>query len=213
MFRLRRASLLRVCGVCVLVAGAFAVGAARDAGAATSPSTVIANQGAPGTSAWKVDGSGVTQPVSGSVAVNNFPANQVVSGSVAVNNFPASQTVSGSVSSADTTTVLASGKSVLPATSQSGLTGVVDISRYKSLAFVSMCSIESGDTGSCSGAVVQTDFFAGEWFPGSKTPAGDASTPGYVSWDTPRGEKVDVGGNNSSSGTVHLTWALLARTN
>jgi hypothetical protein len=44
-------------------------------------------------------GSGAaTQPVSGSVAVTNFPATQPVSGTVAVSNFPATQPVSGSVS-------------------------------------------------------------------------------------------------------------------
>lgn len=43
----------------------------------------------------KVDGSGVTQPVSGSVSVSNFPATQPVSGTVAVSNFPASQAVTG----------------------------------------------------------------------------------------------------------------------
>lgn len=67
----------------------------------------------------RVDGSGVTQPVSGSVAVSNFPATQPVSGTVAVSgsvevtndvgnplpvsgtvavsNFPATQAVSGTV--------------------------------------------------------------------------------------------------------------------
>lgn len=44
-----------------------------------------------------VDGSGVTQPVSGSVSVSNFPATQPVSGSVSVSNFPATQPVSGTV--------------------------------------------------------------------------------------------------------------------
>lgn len=41
----------------------------------------------------QVDGSGVTQPVSGTVAVSNFPATQPVSGTVAVSNFPATQNV------------------------------------------------------------------------------------------------------------------------
>jgi hypothetical protein len=47
--------------------------------------------------AVKVDGSAVTQPVSGSVSVSNFPATQPVSGSVSVSNFPATQPVSGTV--------------------------------------------------------------------------------------------------------------------
>lgn len=47
--------------------------------------------------ALKVDGSAVTQPVSGSVSVSNFPATQPVSGSVSISNFPATQPVSGTV--------------------------------------------------------------------------------------------------------------------
>jgi hypothetical protein len=47
--------------------------------------------------AVKTDGSAVTQPVSGSVSVSNFPATQPVSGSVSVSNFPATQPVSGTV--------------------------------------------------------------------------------------------------------------------
>lgn len=43
--------------------------------------------------AAKVDGSGVTQPISGSVSVTNFPGTQAVT----VGNFPATQAVSGSV--------------------------------------------------------------------------------------------------------------------
>lgn len=41
----------------------------------------------------KVDGSGVTQPISGAVSVSNFPGTQPVSGSVAITNFPGSQPV------------------------------------------------------------------------------------------------------------------------
>ena len=63
-----------------------------------------ATQGPAGASAWKVDGSAVTQPVSGTffqatqpvsgtVGVNNFPATQPVSGTVGVSNFPATQPV------------------------------------------------------------------------------------------------------------------------
>lgn len=43
---------------------------------------------------FKVDGSGVTQPVSGSVSVSNLPASQAVTGTVAVSNLPATQPVS-----------------------------------------------------------------------------------------------------------------------
>ena len=41
-----------------------------------------------------IDGSQVTQPISGSVSVSNFPAVQPVSGTVAVSNFPAVQPIS-----------------------------------------------------------------------------------------------------------------------
>lgn len=43
------------------------------------------------TTAWKVDGSAVTQPISGSVSVSNFPASQAVTGTF----FQATQPVSG----------------------------------------------------------------------------------------------------------------------
>jgi hypothetical protein len=53
--------------------------------------------------AVKVDGSAVTQPVTGTIAVGNFPATQPVSisgsvpvsGAVSVSNFPGSQPVTG----------------------------------------------------------------------------------------------------------------------
>jgi hypothetical protein len=77
--------------------------------------TASQGTGAGSGGAWKVDGSGVTQPVSGSVGVNNLPATQNVSGtvgidpshnSVSVNNLPATQNVSGSVSISGTPTVV-----------------------------------------------------------------------------------------------------------
>jgi hypothetical protein len=75
-------------------------GAATEAkqpalGVAGTPSAdVITVQGHAGMTAVVVDGSAVTQPVSGSVSVSNFPATQPVSGSVSVSNFPATQPVS-----------------------------------------------------------------------------------------------------------------------
>ena len=59
----------------------------------------------------KVDGSAVTQPVSGTVGVSNFPATQTVSGTVGVtgtigvSNFPATQSVSGTVAVSNTVPV------------------------------------------------------------------------------------------------------------
>lgn len=57
-------------------------------GAVTQSGAWTVAQGAPGGAAWKVDGSGVTQPVSGAVSVSNFPASQVVTngGAFAVQN-------------------------------------------------------------------------------------------------------------------------------
>jgi hypothetical protein len=124
----RRPWFLWIGGACFLagslIAGSFSLVSA------TAPPTVV-SQGSAGTSswpvtasegtgtgsggAWKVDGSGVTQPVSGSVGVNNLPATQNVSGtvgidpshnSVSVNNLPATQNVSGSVSISGTPTVV-----------------------------------------------------------------------------------------------------------
>jgi len=51
----------------------------------TVAGTVTAVEGAPGATAWKVDGSSVTQPVSGTVAVSNLPGTQPVSGTVTAN--------------------------------------------------------------------------------------------------------------------------------
>ena len=130
----RRGWFLWIGGACFLVgslvAGSYGL-AAPAAGGPSVSGTIVANQGTPGTSswpvsasqgtgtgsggAWKVDGSGVTQPVSGTVGVNNLPATQNVSGtvgidpshnSVSVSNLPAVQNVSGSVSISGTSTVV-----------------------------------------------------------------------------------------------------------
>jgi epidermal growth factor receptor substrate 15 len=67
-------------------------------GTAGTPSIdVLTVQGSASMTALKVDGSSVTQPVSGAVSVSNFPATQPVSGSISVSNFPATQPVSGTV--------------------------------------------------------------------------------------------------------------------
>lgn len=52
--------------------------------AGSASSDVITVQGIASMTALKVDGSAVTQPISGSVSVSNFPATQPVSGTVAV---------------------------------------------------------------------------------------------------------------------------------
>lgn len=53
--------------------------------AGTASSDVITVQGIASMTALKVDGSAVTQPISGSVSVSNFPATQPVSGTVTAN--------------------------------------------------------------------------------------------------------------------------------
>lgn len=67
-----------------LPAGASTSAKQAAPGTAGTPSAdVVSIQGEAGMVAVKVDGSGVTQPISGSVAVTNFPATQPVSGTVA----------------------------------------------------------------------------------------------------------------------------------
>lgn len=70
-------------------------------GTAGTPSAdVLTVQGSTSMTALKVDGSAVTQPVSGTVAVNNFPATQPVSGTVTVAQATAANlnaTVTGTV--------------------------------------------------------------------------------------------------------------------
>lgn len=53
--------------------------------------------------ALQVDGSGVTQPISGTVTANVGTGTQPVSGTVAVSNFPATQPISGSVTATQAT--------------------------------------------------------------------------------------------------------------
>jgi hypothetical protein len=109
----RRPWFLWIGGACFLV-GSLVAGSVGFAASAGAPN-FTANQGSAGSSswpvtasqgtgtgsggAWKVDGSGVTQPVSGTVGVSNLPATQNVSidpshNSVSVSNLPAVQNVS-----------------------------------------------------------------------------------------------------------------------
>jgi hypothetical protein len=70
--------------------------------AGTASTDVLTVQGIASMTALKVDGSAVTQPVSGSVSVSSLPsipAGSNAIGSVSVSNFPATQTVSGTVTS------------------------------------------------------------------------------------------------------------------
>lgn len=65
----------------------------------SSSSIPTGSAGSPNANVVTVQGiaGGTPQPISGSVAVSNFPATQPISGSVSVSNFPATQPVSGTV--------------------------------------------------------------------------------------------------------------------
>ena len=66
-----------------VLAGSLLFSTSGSASASAPSPTLTANQGSPGTQgAWKVDGSGVTQPVSGTVGVNDFPTTQTVTGNI-----------------------------------------------------------------------------------------------------------------------------------
>ena len=80
--------------------------------------------------AAKVDGSAVTQPVSGTVGISNFPATQPISGSVSVSNFPVTQPISGTVTAnAGTGTMLVDGSAhTQPVSGTVSLSGTSSIS-------------------------------------------------------------------------------------
>ena len=150
--------IVSLAALCFL-GGALAVSSVGTVSAGNGNPTMTANQGASGTQAWKVDGSGVTQPVSGSVGVTNFPSTQAVSGTVNVGNLPSTQAVSGTVNvgnfpaqqpavSGDKTSVVAGqGVAALPPNSWSSFTlwPPTDVSAYKHVRVVASCA-------SCTGA-------------------------------------------------------------
>lgn len=75
------AGVMWVGGAAVFV-GSVVFGTFGPASASPSTQTVVANQGTGGSSAWKVDGSGVTQPVSGTVNIGNLPNPLSITGTV-----------------------------------------------------------------------------------------------------------------------------------
>lgn len=108
-----RPSILWFGGFALFV-GSIVFSTVTLAGSAPPNAPVRANQGAAGTDSWpvtasqgagtgsggswKVDGSGVTQPVSGSVGVTNLPSVQSVSGSVGISgSLPAGSNDIGTV--------------------------------------------------------------------------------------------------------------------
>jgi hypothetical protein len=81
-------------------------------GAGTPSADVLTVQGVTSMTPLKVDGSAITQPVSGTVGVSSLPsipAGGNAIGSVSVSNFPATQPVSGTVSISGTPSVSVSG--------------------------------------------------------------------------------------------------------
>lgn len=81
--------------------------------AGTASSDVITVQGIASMTPLKTDGSGVTQPVSGSVSVSNFPGTQTVSGTVTVQQSTASNLkVDLSGTGANTTAIKVDGSAV-----------------------------------------------------------------------------------------------------
>jgi hypothetical protein len=79
-------NLNNISGTVSLPTGAATSAKQPALGTAGTPSTdILTVQGAASMTALKVDGSAVTQPVSGSVSVSNFPATQPISGTVTAN--------------------------------------------------------------------------------------------------------------------------------
>lgn len=79
-------NITNVSGTVSLPTGASTSAKQPSLGTAGTPSSdVITVQGITSMTALKVDGSAVTQPISGSVSVSNFPATQAVSGTVTAN--------------------------------------------------------------------------------------------------------------------------------
>jgi hypothetical protein len=119
------------------------------------------------------DGSGVTQPISGSVSVSNFPATQAVSGSVSVSNFPATQAISGTVAISNWPATqaisaaalpLPTGASTLAKQPALGTAGVASVDVLSVQGIASMIALKvdgSGVTQPVSGTVSANQ--AGTW--------------------------------------------------
>jgi hypothetical protein len=197
-----------------LVAGSVSLAAsagaptftANQGSAGNSPWPVTASQGTgPGSGgAWKVDGSGVTQPVSGTVGID-----QTTSGAngVTVKNLPSSQTVNGSVgldpknntvkldpanaavTSGDVTTVLKDVPFVISA-GDSVSTGSLDTTGAKTIRVDIVCSNPSS---------AATWTVTGDGFPAIPLASGDCSTGSFSgTFDVP-GTTTDVTFDNGSA--------------
>jgi hypothetical protein len=81
----------------------------------TPSSDVLSVQGVTSMTPLKVDGSAVTQPISGSVNVGNFPATQPISGSVSVSNLPTTQTVTGTITETNSSAIKTDADSLVTA--------------------------------------------------------------------------------------------------
>jgi hypothetical protein len=217
--------IVSVVAFCFL-GGALGVSSIGLVSAGTGNPTMTANQGASGTQAWKVDGSGVTQPVSGSVGVNNFPATQSVSGTVDIGNLPSTQAVSGTVDvgnfpaqqpviSADETSVITSqGLALLPPGSWSSFTlwPLTDVSAYKDVRVVATCAsctsastlaVLGGRSSSSMGQLGTTSFTALGYTSGATA---------TLEFDTP-GPKLVVEIYNGEATNLTAFWDIIGRSN
>lgn len=93
------------------------ISSALPTGAATEATLSSLNSKVPGSltvtsTRLLVDGSGVTQPVSGSVSITNLPASQTVDGTVAVSNLPAA--LGQTTMAASTSVTIASDQGAIP---------------------------------------------------------------------------------------------------
>ena len=163
-----------------------------------------------------VDGSAVTQPISGSVSVSNFPATQPISGSVSVSNFPATQPVSGTVTAnigttnglaLDATVANVQGSSTGgTAASKSDLVGGIYNSASPTLTNGQQSSLQLDSSGNLkiSGSITSTNSANGNT--NSAVPA-QATQIGGSDGTLLRAVSVDTTGKvniNNISGTISL---------
>lgn len=126
----------------------------------TGTPTVIANQGTAGAAAWKVDGSAVTQPISGSVSISGTP-NVAISGtpSVNINGTPSvNATCSGTITAnIGTISTLATESSLSSRLSESTFTTRTPTVGQKTMANSSpVCFASDQSTLTVSGSVNAT---------------------------------------------------------
>ena len=141
----------------------------------------------------------VTQPVSGTVSVDNFPATQTVSGSVSVSNLPATQTVDGTVNVGN-----------LPATQT--VDGTVNVGNFPATQAVSG-TVAVSNTGfdvnnfpatqAVSGTVaVSNSGFDVNNFPATQTVDGSVNVGNFPASQTVDGSVVVQGNDGTTDQTI-----------